>query len=568
MKRRKQFVGLLFLMIIASIFETVSIGAIIPFLGILVSPERVFSNPVLQPFFNFLGLSEPQELFFPITVAFSIAAVLAGLTRVALLWANTRLSFFTGADLSGAIYRKTLYQPFSVHINRNGSEVINAITKKTTDVIYGAILPVVQVISSTVILLAILGFFLWISPLYALAIIGGFGALYLVIAKLAKAKLLADGERVARESSKVIKVLQEGLGGIRDVIIDGAQPFYYRVYRDSDLSLRLAQGNNVFLSQAPRLIFEAIGMVLIVALAYVLSGTQGLEQSLPLLGALAMAAQRGLPVLQLGYVAWTSLQGIQASLVDVLEMLDQDAPELHDAQTIEPLTFRRCLEFEGVEYRYGEGLNFVIDRLNLRIKKGQRIGLIGKSGGGKSTFLDLLMGLLFPTAGRITVDGVELNDTNRSNWQANIAHVPQDIFLADSSISENIAFAIPPEKIDHERVRISAKGALIDSAIEDLPAKYQTYVGERGVRLSGGQRQRIGIARALYKRANVIVFDEATSALDTETENAVIETIQSLGKDITVIMVSHNQSSLEFCDELIEIDRGKIIKETNTTMPS
>lgn len=559
-QRRRQFAGLLALMIWASIAETISIGAVIPFLGVLTSPERIYNNPALLPWFVRAGLTQPADLLLPVSIAFGLAAIVAGLTRLLSLRANTRLSFATGADLSGAIYRKTLYQPYAVHIARNSSEVINAITNKTTSVIYSGILPVVQVVSSIIMLLMILALFLWVNAVVALSAIGGFGALYFVIAKLARARLLADGERVARESSKVIKSLQEGLGAIRDVIIDGAQPLYFKIYRQSDLSLRLAQGNNVFISQAPRFGIEALGMVLIVVIAFPLSQGHGISEALPFLGALALGAQRGLPVLQLAYGAWTSFQGAHASLRDALAMLEQEAPEKDPEHPVPPLPFGREIHFDRVSFGYGMAPSLVIDQLELTIRKGQRIGLVGKSGSGKSTFLDLLMGLLSATSGSIRIDDVELTDASQSAWQACIAHVPQSIFLADTSIAENIAFAVPPEEIDYERVRRAAHEAQIGTVIESWPEQYQTKVGERGIRISGGQRQRIGIARALYKRAEVIVFDEATSALDSETEHAVIEAIQALGRHLTIIMVAHRLSTLRFCNEIIELQDGKIAR--------
>jgi len=548
------------LMVFVSVTEVISIGAVIPLIGILTSPEQIYNNPTLLPWFILVGLTQTSDLLWPISIGFCLAAIVAGLARLLLLWANTRLSFAIGADFSGAIYRKTLYQPYAIHIARNSSEVINVITNKTTSAIYSGILPAVHLVSSLVMMMLILALFLWVNVVVALSAICGFGALYYAIAKLARARLLSDSESVARESSKVIKSLQEGLGAIRDVIIDGAQPLYFRIYRQSDLSLRLSQGNTVFISQAPRFVIEAIGMVLIVVVTFSLTRSSSIFDALPLLGALVLGAQRGLPVIQLAYGAWTSLQGAHASLRDALDMLEQEAPEQDPEHPVQALSFTSAIHFDCVSFRYDMKSSLVINKLDLTIFKGQRIGLIGKSGSGKSTFLDLLMGLLSVTSGQIRVDDLELTTESQSAWQACIAHVPQSIFLADTTIAENIAFAVPPEEIDYGRVRRVAHQAQIGIVIESWPDKYQTTLGERGIRLSGGQRQRIGIARALYKRAEVIVFDEATSALDTETEHAVIQAIQSLGRHLTIIMVAHRLSTLHFCDEILEMNDGKIVR--------
>jgi ABC-type bacteriocin/lantibiotic exporter with double-glycine peptidase domain len=559
-QRRKQFLGLLILMIVASAAETISIGVVVPFLGVLTSPDRIFDNQILQPWFNYLGLKYPNELLLPFSIGFCVAALAAALIRILLLWATTRLSFATGADLSSSIYRKTLYQPYAVHIARNSSEVIDAITNKTTSVIFSGILPVVQVVSSCIMLLMILALFLWINAAVALSAIGSFGILYFVIAQIARARLLADGENVAKESSKVIKSLQEGLSAIRDVIIDRAQPIYLKIYRESDLSLRLAQGNNVFISQAPRFGIEALGMILIILIAYKLTMHNGIYESIPLLGALALGAQRGLPLLQLAYGAWTSFKGAQASLRDALTMLEQEAPDQDTVHFAPPLIFENKIHFDNVSFRYSASSKLVINELDLTIRKGQRIGLIGASGSGKSTFLDLLMGLMTVNSGEIYIDTVVLNRASIGAWQACIAHVPQNIYLADTSVAENIAFGIPFEDIDYDRLSLAAHEAQIGAVIESWPDRYQTTLGERGIRISGGQRQRIGIARALYKRAEVIVFDEATSALDSETERAVIEAIQGLGKHLTIIMVAHRLTTLQFCDTIIELEQGQILK--------
>ena len=238
-------------------------------------------------------------------------------------------------------------------------------------------------------------------------------------------------------------------------------------------------------------------------------------------------------------------------------------PERDHEQPARPLLFEREIHFDHVSFRYSAASTLVINQLELTIRRGQRLGIVGKSGGGKSTFLDLLMGLLSATAGSIKIDGVELTGALQVAWRARIAHVPQHIFLADTSIAENIAFAVNPEEIDYERVQRVAHEAQIGTVIESWPEQYHTKIGERGIRLSGGQRQRIGIARALYKRAEVIVFDEATSALDNETEHAVIEAIQSLEKKLTVIMVAHRLSTLRFCDEIIELQDGKIARKSD-----
>ena len=561
--RRGQFGLLLVLMLAASFAEILSIGAVLPFLAVLTAPESVFGHEAAQPVIQMLGLSAPPQLLFPLTLVFGATALLAGAMRLLLLWASTRLSFAAGADLGMNIYRRTLYQPYAVHCARNSSEVITGISGKANGIIYSIILPFLTLISSTVMLVAILIALLSVEPLVALAAFGGFGLIYVFIIRLTRDKLLTDSQCVARESVQVVKSLQEGLGGIRDVLLDGSQATYCQIYRNADLPMRRAQGNSAFISASPRYAMEAMGMLLITMLAYSLAQqADGIARAIPILGALALGAQRLLPVLQQAYGSWVAIQSGQASLKDTLELLDQPLPDHADQSVVRTLPFKHSITLKQISFRYSAQTPFVLKQIDLVITKGSRVGFIGTTGSGKSTLLDIVMGLLEPTDGLIEVDGKVVSLASSRAWQSHIAHVPQAIFLADSTIEENIAFGIPKAKIDYQRVRSAAQKAQIADSIESWPEQYQTFVGERGVRLSGGQRQRIGIARALYKQADVIIFDEATSALDSETEQAVMQAIEGLSQDITLLIIAHRLSTLKNCTNIIELGNGSI-KSTN-----
>jgi ATP-binding cassette, subfamily B, bacterial PglK len=562
--RRKQFALLLLLIILSSFTEVVSIGTVLPFLGVLMAPERVFAHPFAQPLIDLLGLTDPGQLLLPLTIIFGLAALSAGAMRLLLLWAQTRLSYTTGAELSFDVYRRTLYQPYAVHVGRNSSEVINGIYGKTSQVISNVFLPVLILISTTVMLSAILITLLAVNPIVALAAFGSLGLIYLAIIRLTHKQLLANSQQIAYESTQVIKSLQEGLGGIRDVLINNSQDTYCHIYRNADVPLRRAQGNNVFIGQSPRYAMEAFGMLLIAWLAYWLARQpDGITSAIPVLGALAFGAQRLLPVLQQTYQAWSTIKGGQISLQDTLELLGQPLPGYAGQLPSQVLDFHSEIRLNKVSFSYGEEENWVLRDIQLEIPKGSRIGFIGTTGSGKSTLLDIVMGLLQPTKGTLEVDGVAVSSENIYAWQAHIAHVPQTIFLADSTIEQNIAFGIPKDQIDKERVRSAARQAQIVDAIESWPLKFQTIVGERGVRLSGGQRQRIGIARALYKQADVIIFDEATSALDNETEQAVMSAIDGLDKDLTILIIAHRLTTLHNCTQIIELSDSVIKPSTS-----
>lgn len=558
-RRRGQLLLLLVLMVLASFAEIVSIGAVLPFLGVLTAPDRIFVHAAAQPFIQFLNITSPEQLLLPITITFGGAALITGAMRLVLFWASTRLSFATGADLSISIYRRTLFQPYSVHCARNSSEVINGISTKANSIIYGVITPFLMVISSSIMLIAILVALLTVEPVIALTAFGGFGMIYVVIVGLTRRQLVIDSQCIAKESTQVIKALQEGLGGIRDVLIDGNQATYCQIYRNSDLPLRRAQGNHMFIGQSPRYAVEALGMILIAALAYILSQqADGIARAIPILGALAVGAQRLLPVLQLSYGSWTSIRGHQATLSDVIDLLEQPLPQYADLPNIKSLPFTKVISLNQLGFRYSPQTPLVLQQINLEILKGSRVGFIGKTGSGKSTLLDIVMALLEPTEGTLQIDGQKVAQANQRAWQKHIAHVPQTIFLTDGTIAENIAFGVARADIDNQRIQLAAQQAQIAESIESWPMKYQTLVGERGIRLSGGQRQRIGIARALYKQADVIIFDEATSALDNETEQSVMDAVEQLSQDLTVLIIAHRLTTLKNCTQIVELANGGI----------
>jgi ATP-binding cassette, subfamily B, bacterial PglK len=559
--RRKQFILLFFLMIFASFMEVFSIGMVLPFLGALTAPELIFENPLAQPFIQYLNLTHPSQILLPMTIVFCLAVITSGLIRIALLWSNVRLSFATGLDMSIDVYKRTLYQPYSVHINRNSSDVINAVTRKTEGVIFYAIMPILTIASGTIMLFSILLLLLAVDVSVAFITISGFGLIYAIIIKMTRNRMLRNSEIQAQNSTQVIKALQEGLGGIKDILIDNTQELYCDIYRSADIPLRRSQGSTQIIAQIPRFGIEVLGVIFIAVLAYILTlKTSGFNEAIPILGVLALGTQRLLPVLQQGYVAWTSFQAGRISLQDALELLDQKLPDLSSRTTnpTEKIIFNNKIELNQISFRYSHEAPWVVKDLSLNVYKGDRIGFIGTTGTGKSTLINIIMGLFSPENGTFKVDNKLITAANNHIWQKHIAHVPQSIYLSDSTIAENIAFGLPYDEIDFKRVHQSALQAQIATTIEALPMQYQTNIGERGVRLSGGQRQRIGIARALYKKADVIIFDEATSSLDDKTEQEIMHSINNLSMDITIFIIAHRLSTLKKCTKIVKMKDGNI----------
>ncbi len=557
--RRKQFYCLFLLIVVASFVEIVSIGSALPFLSALTMPTKVYEAEAVQPLIKMLGLTSPEQILLPLTVVFCLTALLAGAIRLLLQYATNRISFAAGSDLSISIYRRTLYQPYFVHIARNSSGVISGISGKANGVIYSTILPVLTLLSSGVMLFSILSALLYMNPSVAIITFLGFGLIYTFITRFTRNQKNKNSQHIARESTQVIKSLQEGLGGIRDILIDGSQEVYCQAYRKADFQLRQAQASNQLLTQSPRYVVEALGMVLIASLAYVfIQESDGVENVIPILGVLALGAQRLLPVLQQAYASWSTIQSGQASLQDTLDLLEQPLPVYIKEIPIKALRFEKHISLNQLGFRYGKSSPWVLRGLDLKIPKGSRVGFIGATGSGKSTLLDIIMGLLMPTEGHLYVDEVSITPKTQPAWHSHIAHVPQGIFLSDSTIEENIAFGVSKELIDRDRVIQSARQAQIAESIEGWKDGYQTVVGERGIRLSGGQRQRIGIARALYKQADVIILDEATSALDNETEEAVMDAIDNLSSDLTVLIIAHRITTLRNCSQIVKLNNGRI----------
>ncbi len=562
-RRKRQFWLLLVLILLASIAEMFSIGLVLPFLGMIANPEQTYQHQFIQPVIQLFSVNSINDLTLLLTIAFVTSTLFAGSIRLLLLYVTTRLSFAAGADLSIDIYKRSLYQDYMTHMNYNSSEVINSIVNKTDAVITGVLNPVLIFISSIVLMIGIVSVLFFMDFKISSVAFFGFGFLYWLTIKLTRKHLQNNSVCIANESTKLIKALQEGLGGIRDVLIDGSQKFYCQLYREADYPIRRASGSNIFINGSPKYIMESLGMVLIAILAYSMSKIESDSRAIvPILGALALGAQRLLPVLQQTYSSFSNIRGSSASLNDVLKQLSQPLPKYANYPNPKPILFKKYIHVNNIGFRYSFDEKWIFNNINFKIQKGERVGFIGKSGSGKSTLFDVMMSLLKPTSGSIIVDNEVITSNNYRSWQAGIAHVPQDIFLADCSIEENIAFGVSKDKIDHSKVVNVARQAQIFNMIESWPRKYKTFVGERGVRLSGGQRQRIGIARALYKQPTVLFLDEATSALDGDTENTVMNVIESIKGGVTVLIVAHRLSTIQNCDRVFELKNGDIFEIT------
>jgi ABC-type multidrug transport system fused ATPase/permease subunit len=353
-----------------------------------------------------------------------------------------------------------------------------------------------------------------------------------------------------------IKILRESFGGIREIIIDQTQEVFVKIYQKIEWSMRQAKIRTQVIGASPRFVIE-VGCV--ISLLIIFLGLDHLNESInlniPFLGVLAFAFQRAFPVMQTGFSSWTQIRG-SSEVSREVENLYIRRSKYFENKSNEKISFKREILLDDISFSYPGSSKLTLKSVTLKIKKGSRVGIKGETGSGKTTLIDLLIGLFNPTKGRLLVDGVEITSENRNSWFSHIAHVPQNVYIADSTIAENIAFGVKLEDIDFARLESSIAKSQLSNFVESLPNKYYTLVGEKGAFLSGGQIQRLGIARALYKNAELLIFDESTSALDSQTESNLMKAIKSLDQDLTIIIIAHRSSVLLDCDVIYEITDG------------
>ncbi|MEB3242855.1 MAG: ABC transporter ATP-binding protein [Cyanobacteriota bacterium] len=562
-RRRLQLLLLVLLMVLSSFAELLSVASLVPFLAALSDPAGLWRQPWLRPLATVLGITSPEQWILPTTLLLMGAGVASAGIRATNLFVNARLSALIGSDLAVEGYRRTLEQPYLVHLGRNSSEVITRLAY-LGGVSRSVLAPLLLGLSGLIVAITLVSGLLLYQPTLALGLAMVFLLSYGSLVRLNRRRLHSLSSKANIFSQQSLKAQQEGMGAIRDVLLEGSQAMVIANFRQAERPLRLVEAEADTISGLPRFALEAVGMVGIAGSVLWLLPRGGVVAALPAVGSIALGFQRLLPAVQQMYGASTYLGAYRDRLAAGLELLEQPHVTQGHAQNHqhEPLPFQRSLTFRDVEFQHQPGRP-VLQEIAFSVHPGEWIGLVGPTGSGKSTLLDLLMGLLSPCRGQILVDGMPLEDRDaaidrRQAWQRHLAHVPQTIFLADASIGANIAFGVAPETIDHQRLIWAATASQSEEFITSLPLGFDTPVGERGVRLSGGQRQRLGIARALYKKSDVLILDEATSALDTATEKAVIDSLWRLGKHLTVVMVAHRLGTLSRCQKIIEVHRGKI----------
>lgn len=550
------FVGLILVTAFAEIF---SIGIVIPFLGAIFQPDVIFLSDWAQSFLKILNVKSADDLPLVMTIIFILVVVFASSIRLFHTWVLVMLAHKIGADLSQKAFDNTVNLPYEELIKKNSNDLISILFVKINLVVIQIIAPCFSLITSVILTLWILSALILIEPMISISIFLSLACFYGMSILILKTKMLNQGSTINQEQNKVVGFLQEALGSLRDMILDNTQISYSDLYKSSDSSLRSAQAKIEFYRLSPRHIIEAFVMIIfaLIALFLISSGNNSAESSVAIMGALAMGGIKLLPLFQNGYAGWAGIKSHHSLLIDTLTLLNK--PKASEKVFGEdPLKFNQNIAFERVSFTYEGSRNKSLNNISIDISKGSRVGIIGSTGSGKSTFVDVLMGLLTPTSGKILIDGIQISDKNLISWRNKISHVPQSIFLTNTTIAENIGLGIVKEKLDFNKIIEVAKGAKIHDVIESWPEGYNTVVGERGVKISGGELQRIGLARALYKDPEILILDEATSALDRSTENEVMQYIYDLKDTMTVFIVAHRESTLDECSLKIELSNGNL----------
>jgi len=557
-QRRRDLVLFVAMTLVGAVAEIAMIASVLPFIAVLTG--EVPPNSLSFRGDDLLVPADAGNRILGAVLLFMAFAVTAGALRLLIAWYTQRFIFRLGHELAVEVQRRILLQPYSYHIERNSSQVIAA-TEKVDVLVIGVLLQLTYAVTCLFIAFFIVAMLMRIDVFTAVVATVAFGGLYLIVSMLTARRLEANSKAAAQAHEDRFKIVQESLGGIRDVILDASQSVFVGAFSRTDQRFNDARASNLFIGSAPRSIVEAGGMVIVAGLALLLWAREGsLLPALPLLGALGVGAFRLIPILQQLFYSWTMIAGNRASAAQVLEYLN--LPVASPAgDEVRPLPFNHSIQFENVGFAYRGAKRPVLVRANATIPAGSRVALVGRTGAGKTTFADLLMGLLSPDQGRISIDGHPLDTAGVERWWRSVAHVAQFVFLADTTIARNIAFTSADEEIDKDRVLRATAVAQLDEFIDSLPDGLDTRVGERGIRLSGGQRQRLGIARAIYKGAPVLILDEATNALDAETEAAVMTALlEETTPRRTVIVVSHRSSAVELCDLVLEVEGGEVVE--------
>lgn len=552
-KRKTQFLLLCGLMVFASFAEVLSIGAVIPFLALLASPEKLMNSSLVNEFMLTAGVRGQRELMSYLTILFVFTIVLAGFIRLILVSQQHKLATAIASDTTRKAYGVLIEDSYSTHNTRSSGDVIATLEKcrAISDMI---IYPLFSALSSLLMLIGLVVAMLVISSEVTIVLVSGLTIIYILISYINKAQLTQYSITISHRRSDLTRITQETFRAKREIALNNLEDFYRSAFQRALHSLQYSVRRTRTLAAAPRFFIESLGISFVAMVAYVLVGAtpdQGSIDPIPILGAMALGMQRSLPALQQIFISYVSVKSNLESIVSVLNLLNSRVMSDLRFAVRERLEYREEIELVNIGFRYNASSPWIFRYLNFKIRRGEVVGIQDRSGSGKSTLLDVVSFLSAPNEGHIKVDGRELSFEERRNFQALISYVPQNIHIFDASVTENIALGVPTEQVRRGKLEEVIEVCQLRELIDSLPNGLETKVGESGCNLSGGQRQRIGIARALYRRPALLILDEATNAIDATTEELIFRKLK--GQGLSVLMVSHSATTNDLCDRLVSM---------------
>jgi ATP-binding cassette, subfamily B, bacterial PglK len=563
-RERKRLYMIFGAMSISGLIEVAGIASILPFLSLITNPELINDNRYLNWLYMSLNFQSSNKFLIFIGFIVLLVLILSNVVVVLTMWGVARFTSMRNFSISKRLLSRYLNQPYVFFLNKNTTELGKNILSEVSGVTT-ALLQLMQIISSGIIALFIFAMLIAVEPLLSLSVMVFLVIAYLFIYRIVKKKISVIGKIRFDTNTELYKVVNEAFGGIKQLKLLGFEEVFINRYSKPSIKYARVTVSNQIISRTPRYIMEviAIGGIISVIL-YLLASDRGFQDILPIIGLFTFAAYRIMPALQSIFTSVTTVRYYIPALNAIYEYIGaleiKSYPTTDSKKKSSPLDFQKELKLEEITFSYPGTRKLVIDNLNIKIDYNTSVAFVGKTGVGKTTIADIILGLLRPASGRMLIDGVEITDDNLSSWQKNLGYIPQDIYLLDDTIARNIAFGVPDEKIDMDIVIDVAQIANIHNFVtEELPNEYQTEVGERGIRLSGGQRQRIGIARALYHNPGILVLDEATSALDGATEKEVFEAIDNVAQTKTLIIIAHRLTTIKGCDVIYVMKDSKIV---------
>lgn len=565
---KRRFFILLGLVFLLSVFEAGSVVSILPFLQVLSNPEMIQTNSMLSWAYETFGFTSNQSFFVAMGTGVFLFTITGLIFKALMIWVLTRFSMMRSYVLSSRLLEGYLHQPYVWFLSRHSSDLGNSVLAEVDTTVSGALLPAMRLIPDLLTATLLIGALFFFEPLIALGAIVTLGGAYTLIYVFIRLLLLRVGAARVTANKRRFHVVQEAMGGIKELKIIGLEKDFMRRFRAAAIVMARAQTTSQVLRQVPRYALEGIafGGVIVLILVLLARGDGDLTALLPTLGLIAATGMRLIPSLQQVYNRIATIRFNQNTLdrihADIMALDKDRLKRRAAAEAVPPLRLQNELRLEDAVYAYPNTEQSALTRMSLTIPANTTVGIVGGTGAGKTTLVDVILGLLELQGGQLIVNDEPITADKIRAWQKTIGYVPQQIFLTDDTVASNIAFGVAPDLIDMAAVEAAAKAAsLHDFVMSELPEGYQTQVGERGVRLSGGQRQRIGIARALYHNPDVLIMDEATSALDNITERAVMEAVNNISGSKTIIMIAHRLSTVRNCDKIFLLREGKVAAE-------